>query len=732
MPLVIMSAYETVILEARPLNHSDGIDSGSVETAGPETRLDGWKRIAAFLNRDVRTVRRWEKNQDLPVHRLMHNTGATVYAYQNELQEWLANRDKKARTSTEPKADASRPGKARLWWLVSGLLALSLLVSYGLKERPAAGIGYTDQDWVLVTHFDNRTGDDVLDGTLEYALERELNNSRFVKVIARNRVNDALQLMKLPPETVVDLEIGRQISLRDGAIRILITGRIEKLGGTYSLSASLVNPVDGVTLTSLSRMAQNQPDILPSIARLANDVRTALGEELANSESDDPQLSRVTTPSLQALQLYSKADAMMSSGTNRARAMPLLKQAVRTDPDFASAHLMLYYLYSDRDEQGLALDHLQRAKRLAPTVSERERLFILSTDHLSRPSEFEQAIEILEILAGIYPDHFWATSNAASLNQSLHRYEQMYPYRLRRAELRPNVGWANLEAIWATLVFDDPEARAPFLQKVETLAADSSWVRANLLMLPFYKAWLRRDLDEAEIRLEQIEGEIGADDMARHPFITDHVRSGFLNLGKLEEFHRLSSLIEGVDWLEAMLEAESGRTETMDEYLNSSSGHLWDAVLLAWSGRPDEAEALILNPLPLSQTPRPYYRKNFKYLARGELAIARNDPETAISQIERSLVSFSPHSLTHSIFALNSLARAHMMAGDLESAVLALESSRGERDWSIFEPGATWLWTRNQRLLIDLYIQTGRTEDADQVTAELQQLQATVMLPGNQ
>ena len=57
---------------------------------------------------------------------------------------------------------------------------------------------------MLITQFDIRTGEDVLDGTLEYALERELNNSRFVKVIARNRVDDVLQLMQLPADTSVD------------------------------------------------------------------------------------------------------------------------------------------------------------------------------------------------------------------------------------------------------------------------------------------------------------------------------------------------------------------------------------------------------------------------------------------------------------------------------------------------------------------------------------------------
>jgi len=35
----------------------------------PEDRLDSWKEIAAYLNRDVTTVQRWEKREGMPVHR---------------------------------------------------------------------------------------------------------------------------------------------------------------------------------------------------------------------------------------------------------------------------------------------------------------------------------------------------------------------------------------------------------------------------------------------------------------------------------------------------------------------------------------------------------------------------------------------------------------------------------------------------------------------------------------
>jgi Tol biopolymer transport system component len=54
-------------------------------------RLDSWKEIARYLNRDVRTVQRWEETGGLPVYRRAKGRlkGSPVYAYKSELDAWL-------------------------------------------------------------------------------------------------------------------------------------------------------------------------------------------------------------------------------------------------------------------------------------------------------------------------------------------------------------------------------------------------------------------------------------------------------------------------------------------------------------------------------------------------------------------------------------------------------------------------------------------------------------------
>ncbi len=60
--------------------------------------LHSWKSIAKYLNRCVRTARRWEENENLPVRRHKHLKNNTVFAYTHELDLWLKGREQPSPT----------------------------------------------------------------------------------------------------------------------------------------------------------------------------------------------------------------------------------------------------------------------------------------------------------------------------------------------------------------------------------------------------------------------------------------------------------------------------------------------------------------------------------------------------------------------------------------------------------------------------------------------------------
>lgn len=88
-----------------------------------EKPLESWKEIAACLKRGVRTVRRWEKSEGLPVRRHVHQARSSVYAYPSELDAWWAMR--RPAEEEAPQGRLSRRPARALAFAAMLLLALA-------------------------------------------------------------------------------------------------------------------------------------------------------------------------------------------------------------------------------------------------------------------------------------------------------------------------------------------------------------------------------------------------------------------------------------------------------------------------------------------------------------------------------------------------------------------------------------------------------------------------------
>lgn len=93
------------------------MESGE-DRGGDAPVLDSWKAIAAYLNRDVSTVQRWEHGRGLPVHRLPGGKKGGVYALGPELDAWRRNGHGEERSGNR---------RGRLGWVVGiGVVGLGL------------------------------------------------------------------------------------------------------------------------------------------------------------------------------------------------------------------------------------------------------------------------------------------------------------------------------------------------------------------------------------------------------------------------------------------------------------------------------------------------------------------------------------------------------------------------------------------------------------------------------
>ena len=134
---------------------------------GPrKDRLDSWKEIAAYLNRDVTTVQRWEKREGMPVHRHIHDKIGSVYAFQTEIDAWAHSRnlgavdaglDPQPTTARPPAPDLAeaRHRRTAIW---AGAIAIALMAAavaiWQLQRRDAFWKSpIADARFVKVTDF---------------------------------------------------------------------------------------------------------------------------------------------------------------------------------------------------------------------------------------------------------------------------------------------------------------------------------------------------------------------------------------------------------------------------------------------------------------------------------------------------------------------------------------------------------------------------------------------------
>ena len=113
-------------------------------------RLESWKEIATYLGREVTTVRRWEKREGLPVHRLHHSRLGSVYAYTAELDAWRGDRAPAAATDAPDARHVSevvrrRPPVRTAAGFAALALALTAVLIWLVRERttiqPASASG---------------------------------------------------------------------------------------------------------------------------------------------------------------------------------------------------------------------------------------------------------------------------------------------------------------------------------------------------------------------------------------------------------------------------------------------------------------------------------------------------------------------------------------------------------------------------------------------------------------
>ena len=655
------------------------------------------------------------------------------------------------------------PTSRRRRWVAAGAtaIALSVLALGAARWWPRSVHAPQPATWVLIGPFENGTGDASLDGAIRYALERELVNSHSISVAPRDRIDDALRLMLRPAGTPLDLLVAREVCLRDGGITALITGRVERIGTRLAITADILNAATGALLASPREVAATPGDLVAAVQREALDIRQTLGETRASLEASRREFERVTTPSLQALQSYSEAAALMhgpgvwQNGTGiwpNGVIERYLREALNEDPRFASAHVLLAWTL--RDQGRPATEYLREADEafgLAAGLTDVERHFIdgsvhdlrgLGTrDETTRAQEFDRATVQYEMVLREQPNHYWAAGNASRIYQAMERTDALTGMLERLADMRPNAFDLNARAALAIFGRGDSAGAAPYATKALAALLAASGTRdarldidptyaAFVEMFPAYSAWQHGDVAGATSAVDHATRLLAARDLPEQTALAARAAEMDATLGRLLRAREVAQLIPDATvrdrtrihflWL-------SGDLQGVTEAIHALRGPkpTFDAIasMMTEAGMTRQARELL-------NTSRVNMLKNGvandaggeRYLNAFEVRLAFNEHRysdaAAFGERFMSGLPQGPRPMNEMITA-GSLADALKQLGALPRAIAVLET------FTTYRPdlnGEGYVWLRLRLQLSQLYRLAGRSGEAHLVEHELLKL----------
>jgi tetratricopeptide (TPR) repeat protein len=335
-------------------------------------------------------------------------------------------RDLNPGTGTQEHRALARPPRPRSFativaWLALGAVAIAtfLIVNRLHWGRQPA---LAEKDSIVLADFTNTTGDPVFNDALREGLAADLNQSTFLNILSQQRIDRQLRYMGRAVETVLTPEVAQAVCRRESSKATLL-GSIAGIGSHYAITLKAVGCENGDLLDVEQAEADRREQILAKLHEAGTKIREKLGESLASIQKYDTPVEQATTPSLEALQAYSRALRDRYSKGDAA-ALPLLKRAVELDPTFAMAYVALGTVYFNLSETALAVAATQKAYALRDRVSERERFRIDSSYYGLATGELEKEAQIYELWKETYPRDQTPYQNLALYYGYLGQYER--------------------------------------------------------------------------------------------------------------------------------------------------------------------------------------------------------------------------------------------------------------------------------------------------------------------
>jgi eukaryotic-like serine/threonine-protein kinase len=315
----------------------------------------------------------------------------------------------------------SQPRKrSRVGWITAGTLAASALGAVVLAVWWYGGQQAEKPGTTVLVQFQNFTDDPVFDRVIGKALEIDLAQSPFVKVLSAQQVQDTLALMLRPKDEKLTPATAREVCSRSGG-DVVLDGSIAALGAKYLLTLASSDCTSGRAIAEEKEEVDSKEAIVPALDRLAGRMRGKLGESVASIDRFNVPLLPEKTASFSALKAYSEAVSLYDHG-QRPDAIGMFQHAIDLDPNFVMAYADLSAVYGSMHESGLEAADIAKAYALRDTVSEREKFFIEARYEIAVTKDLNAAIQTYKLWTEAYPREASPWANLSNMENWIGQY----------------------------------------------------------------------------------------------------------------------------------------------------------------------------------------------------------------------------------------------------------------------------------------------------------------------
>ena len=386
------------------------------------------------------------------------------------------------------------------WVAVTGATVLVIGLAVGgwlFHTRKAHAL--TEKDTIVLSDFDNKTGDAVFDDTLKQGLSVQLEQSPFLNLLSDRKVNETLKLMGRPAGDRLTPEVTHEVCQRTSS-KAMLTGSIAGLGSQYVIGLKAVNCNTGDVLAEAQEQAAGKEAVLKALDAAAVSMRGKLGESLSSVEKYATPVEEATSPSLEALKAFSIAEKM-TGVRGFAVARPFFQRAVELDPNFARAYSAIAGLYG-------SAEYARKAYELREKVSERER-FHIEGIYYGTVGDSEKQAQTYELYQQAYPRDYYPHVMLGNISSSLGDWEKALEEFREALRLGPNGAgnYVNLGFAYTALNRLD-EAEEVFKQAEERGLANEFLPLCRYLM-----AFLKGDTGQMARLVSAAMGKPGTEDV---------------------------------------------------------------------------------------------------------------------------------------------------------------------------------------------------------------------------